>query len=111
MFLVGATVSGIIGLVSPFLLPFVFKLVESIAKQELTKEAKRLIITVLASLVAIIIILAQNNWTGDIKNDLLRTSELFFVNFVAIKGMVNTIYELIVKGIPSIDAELTRLSK
>jgi len=110
VFVVGASVAGIIGVIAPFVLPFLFKLIVKFLGREITKEEKRLITTILAVLVAAAIMGFQYPWTGDIKADLINLAQLFFVNFASVKGMIQFIYESIVKGIPSVDRELEKLS-
>lgn len=100
-----AVVSGIIGLVAPFLLPFVFKLF----KRELSKEEKRTLITVIALAVSITVLGIRWDWSGNFADCLLNFLTYLFVNFVAVKGMVQTVYELIVKGIPEIDQKLSNI--
>lgn len=100
LFVVGAGLSGIIGVLAPFVMPRIFNLVGKIVKRELSKEEKRLTVTVFSVIIAVIVILVQYDWSGDIKADLNNLIQFFFVNFVAVKGMIQTIYELLIKNIP-----------
>lgn len=95
---VSASVSSLIGAVAPFLMPFVFVLGNKIAKRDLSKGEKRTIGTVVAVLIAGAIILTQFAWTGDVKTDAYQFAQFFLVNFLAIKGMVQVVYELVIKG-------------
>ena len=109
MLVVSATLSTVIGVFAPFLMPLIYKVISKINKAELTAESKRLIVTILATLVSIGMILVNFEWSGDIKVDGMKLLEFFLVNFIAIKGTVQTIYEIIIKGIPVIDRGLDKL--
>jgi len=100
LLVLSASVSGMIGVLAPFILPAIFKFLSKITKKELNKEEKRLTVTVFSILIALVVILVQFRWSGDIKADLNNLIQFFFVNFVAVKGMIQTIYELLIKNIP-----------
>jgi len=108
---VGASVSAMIGVFAPFLIPFLYKLIEKVSKKDLTVEGKRLIITIISIFVSMGIMLGSFQWVGEFKLDAMNFAEFFLVNFLTIKGMIQTIYELIIKGIPSIDRVLDKVSK
>lgn len=99
-FLLSAGVSGLIGSVAPFLLPSLFRLLSKLYKREITKEEKRLVITIFSAVIAVILLMVKFEWVGDLREDLNNFGQFFFINFVAIKGMVQTIYELIIKNVP-----------
>ena len=103
LLVLSASVSGIIGSVAPFVLPSIFKLIGKIFKKELSKEEKRLVTTLCSIMIALIVILVQFNWTGNIETDLNNILQFFFVNFVAIKGMIQTVYELLIKSVPTLN--------
>jgi len=108
--LLSAGISGVIGAISPFLIPFLYTCIEKCVKREITTEEKRLVITVISIFVAVAVLGIQFDWVKDFDKDLVNFAQYFFVNFVAIKGMIQTIYELLIKGIPTIDRGLTKIS-
>ena len=99
-----ASLSGVIGSLSPFILPSVFKL---LGKIELNKEEKRLVVTLFSILISVVVILVQFSWTGNIETDLNNILQFFFVNFVAIKGMIQTVYELLIKSVPMLNEKFS----
>jgi len=103
LFLLSAGISGVIGSLSPFILPQVFKLIGKIFEKDLSKEEKRLVITVLSAVIGLVLIIVRFQWNGDLVRDLSNFAQFFFINFVAIKGMVQVIYELVVKSIPALE--------
>ena len=103
LFALSAGVSGAIGSLAPFVLPSVFKLLGKIFKRDLSKEEKRLIITLLSGAVALTLVLIKYQWVESFEDNIGNLLQFFFVNFVAIKGMVQTIYELIIKSIPALE--------
>ena len=107
LLVLSASVSGIIGSVAPFILPSAFKLLGKIFKKELSKEEKRLVTTLCSIMIALIVILVQFNWTGNIETDLNNILQFFFVNFVAIKGMIQTVYELLIKSVPALNEKFS----
>jgi len=96
-------VSATIGVFAPFLIPFLYKCIEDISKKKLSVASKRLVITILSILISAGIILTGFEWCGEIKVDAMNFAEFFLVNFLTIKGMIQIIYELIIKGIPVVD--------
>jgi len=103
LFILSAGVSGAIGSLAPFILPSFFKLLEKIFKKELCKEEKRLVITLLSGAVALALVLVKYQWVESFEENLGNLLQFFFINFVAIKGMIQTIYELIIKSIPALE--------
>lgn len=103
LFLLSAEISGLIGSIAPFLFPFLFKLQEKVLRKELTKSEKRLTVTMISVAVSLIVILSRFQWEGVLENDLRKFIEFFFVNFVSVKAMIQTIYELIIKEVPSLN--------
>jgi len=100
LLIVNATVAGIIGTFAPFVLPFLFNFIEKKIKRTLEKNEKRIIVTTFAVAISVGIILVNFNWETSSFRSLLQ---FFFVNFVAVKGMVQTIYELLIKEIPALN--------
>ena len=58
-----------IGSLAPFILPSVFKLLGKIFKRDLSKEEKRLIITLLSGAVALTLVLIKYQWVESIYRD------------------------------------------
>lgn len=113
---VSSQISALIGVIAPFVLPFMFKWVEKITKKALGREDKRLIITVLSIAISFIIICASFNWVGTVEEIIKNFVLEFSKNFLIIKGVVQTVYELIIKGVviddvAVIDETLTKLAK
>lgn len=102
-----AAVSGIVGLVVPFLLPFVFRLF----KRELTGDEKRLLITLFSFTVSVIVLAFKYDWTGDLMSRISDFAVYLFINFTAFRAMVQTVYDLIIKSFPAIDNKLTSIYK
>ena len=101
-----ASLSGVIGSLSPFILPSAFKLLGKIFKKELNKEEKRLVVTLFSILISVVVILVQFSWTGNIEADFNSVLQ-FFVNFTAIKGMIQTVYELLIKSVPTLNEKFS----
>ena len=107
LLVLSASLSGLIGSLSPFILPSVFKLISKIAKKDLNKEEKRLVVTLFSIAISLVVILVQFSWSGSLERDLNNILQFFFVNFVAIKGMIQTIYELLIKSVPTLDEKFS----
>ncbi len=107
LLVLSASLSGLIGSLSPFILPSVFKLISKIAKKDLNKEEKRLVVTLFSIAISLVVILVQFSWSGILERDLNNILQFFFVNFVAIKGMIQTIYELLIKSVPTLDEKFS----
>ena len=111
IFELGTAISGAIGFVAPFVLPFLFKLLGKIFKRELVKEEKRNVITYLAIAVSIGLIVSRFNWTGSVWENIQDLAFQLGSNFLIVKGMVQSIYEWLVKGLPEVDIFLEEKSK
>lgn len=107
LFLLGAEISGVIGAIAPFVLPSLFTLLSKIFKKDLIASEKRLVVTVLSGIIALVLILVKFQWGGEFKEDLNNFAQFFFVNFVAIKGMVQVIYELVIKNSPILEEKFS----
>lgn len=106
-FILSAGISGAIGSLAPFLLPSFFNLLVKIFKRELAKEEKRLVITALSITIAFVVIIVNFEWTREFKTDIVEFAQFFFINFVTIKGMIQTIYELVIKSIPALEEKFS----
>ncbi len=109
--LVNTGVVGIVSALAPFVLPFLYKVIQKIVKREITKDEKRLLNTALALTISGTVLLLNYQWTGDWKQDLSGFAQFFFINFAIIKGIVQTIYETLVKGIDGVDKLLTKVTE
>lgn len=87
--------ASIIGVVAPFVFPFIFKLF----KRELDKEEKRLLITLISIVVSVVILAFNYNWSGDFKQNIGDFAYLLALNFATFKGSVQVVYEAIIKNI------------
>lgn len=100
--LANSSVSIIVGTILPFLLPFLYKLINKIGKFELNKEEKRLINSIIAVIVAVVVIMFNYKWSGVFKDDFINFCAYFILNFVSIKGSIQAIYEELIKKIEKI---------
>jgi len=107
LFILSAGVSGAIGSLAPFILPSFFKLLEKIFKKELCKEEKRLVITLVSITIAFALIFVKFEWVNGIEANIGNVLQFFFINFVAIKGMIQTIYELVIKNVPALEEKFS----
>lgn len=103
--------SGVLGLLAPFIFPYIYKLFTKIAKREATKEEKRLIISFVSLLIAIGLAAYDFDWTGDIRNRIYEFVVGLFSGFAIFKGAVQAVYELIIKNFPELDKRLEEVSK
>lgn len=108
--LVNTGVIGVISALAPFVLPFLYNLLQKILKREITKEEKRLFNTAIAMTISAVVLLSNYSWVGDWKKDLIGFAEFFFINSAIIKGIIQTIYETLVKGIEPVDTALTKIT-
>lgn len=105
-----AGISGIIGVLAPFVLPFLFSLISKITKKTLKSDEKRLVITLLSVGISFIVICTNFDWVGDWKEVVVRFVTYLSANYLVIKGSVQTIYELILKG-SGLDVKLEKAAK
>jgi hypothetical protein len=99
---------GIVGLVSPFLFPFLFGLITKIAKREITSQEKRMVITATAFLVSVGIVAYFFEWQGDFMSRIWAFIMFLFVNFITLRGVVQSVYELILLNIPGLEERLDK---
>lgn len=107
--LVNTGVIGVISALAPFVLPFLYNLLQNILKREITKEEKRLVNTAIAMVISAVVLLSNYSWVGDWKKDLIGFMEFFFINSAIVKGIVQQVYESLVKGIDSVDKLFTKV--
>lgn len=107
--LVNTGVIGVISALAPFFLPFLYKLLQKIFKREITKEEKRMFNTALAFAISGVVLVVNFEFVGDWKQDIAEFLQFFFINFAIIKGIVQTIYETLVKGIEVVDDTLAKV--
>jgi hypothetical protein len=100
---------GLVGLVSPFLFPFLFNLFSKIAKREVTSQEKRLVITASAFLVSVGVVAYHFEWDGDFMSRVWAFVMYLFVNFVTLRGVVQSVYEIILKNIPGLEERIERI--
>jgi len=48
-------------------------------------------------------VLIKYQWVESFEGNIGNLLQFFYINFVAIKGMVQTIYELIIKSVPALE--------
>lgn len=106
IFVIGTTLGSTIGIASAFVIPTIYKVICKIIKRELTKEEKRDIVTYLAIAVSAGIILAQFDFTGTILQIAIKLLFTFLYFLTTIKGMIQLVYEKIIKANPDLDKKL-----
>jgi len=105
------TFAGFVGLISPFLFPFLFKFIGKLAQKELTVQEKRLVITLVAFLVSIGIVAYHFEWYGAFLERAWAFMMYLALNFVTIKGVVQSVYETIIKTFPVLDEKLEKVAE
>lgn len=100
------TINSIIGFFAPFVLPTIFRLYEQFAKVTLTKEGKRKLITVVSAITAVIVVAITFEWHGLTLQEVGRFLGYNFANFATLKGTIQAVYEVIIKGVPDLDKAL-----
>lgn len=106
IFVIGTTLGSIAGIISAFLIPYLYKLIEKISKRELSKDEKRNVVTWVSIAWAAGIILAQFDFTGTLSHILINLLFTFLYFLTEIKGMIQLIYEKIIKANPDLDKKL-----
>ena len=102
---------GFVGLIAPFLFPLLFKLISKIAKRKLSNQEKRLVITVVSFLVSIGVVAFHFEWKGEFMIRAWAFIMFLAVNYLTLRGMVQTIYELIIKNFPVVEKRLDKIEK
>lgn len=100
-----------IGLFAPFLFPYLFKLVGKWIKRELSKQEKRVLIGFVSFLISLVVVAIGFEWEGELTERISAFIVYIVFNFATIRGVVQTIYELIIKNFPALDEELDRIEK
>jgi hypothetical protein len=100
---------GMVGLVAPFLFPFVFKLFKKWVGREATSQEKRVMISGFAILVSVGILAVLFEWEGSFFERLWAFLLYMFVNFVTLKGVIQSVYELIIKNSPIVEERLDKI--
>ena len=103
--------TSFIGLFAPFLYPYLFKIVGKWSKRELTKQEKRLLVGLVSFLVSLVIVAIGFDWQGELTERIMAFLMYIVLNFATLRGVVQSIYELVIKNIPSLDEELDRIEK
>lgn len=98
IFIIGTAISGTVGFIMPWILPFIFKFFERIFKREITKDEKRDVITYIALGIALTTIGVRYEFSdGTIWQEgfTLIATLLYYLSLI--KGMVQLVYEKIIK--------------
>jgi hypothetical protein len=98
--------SGLIGSVSPLLFPYLFKLASKIAKRELGKQEKRLLVALVSFLIALGFSAYSFDWSGNLQSRAWEFAIQLFTSWAVFQGTVKNVYELIVKNLPELDKRL-----
>lgn len=99
--------SSIVGIISPFILPIIYGLF----KRELSKEEKRLLNTLLALTISVIIAGTFYEFKGNLLDSIGNFLTYLLLNYGTVKGMTQTVYEVLVKSVSRIDVGLSDITK
>jgi hypothetical protein len=100
---------GMVGLIAPFLFPFVFNLFKRWVGREATSQEKRMVITGFSILVSVGILAFLFEWDGTFFERLWAFVLYMFVNFITLKGVIQSVYELIIKNFPIVEERLDKI--
>jgi len=103
--------TSFIGLFAPFLFPYLFKAVGKSLKRELTKQEKRILVGFVSFLISLVIVAISFDWQGELTERVMAFITYIVLNFATLRGVVQSIYELVIKNIPSIDEGLDRIQE
>lgn len=103
--------TGLIGLVAPFLFPYLFKVVSKWLKKELSKQEKRILVGLVSFLISLVIVAMNFSWEGEFVEAVWSFIMYLIINFTTMRGVVQSIFELIVKNIPSLDEKMDKIEK
>ena len=103
--------TSFIGLFAPFLFPYLFKVVAKWLKRELSKQEKRVLIGFVSFLISLVIVAISFDWQGELTERVMAFITYIVLNFATLRGIVQSIYELVIKNIPSIDERLDRIQE
>lgn len=99
----GTSLVSLIGFVIAFLFPLVVKLVQKIAKRDLTSEEKRSVTFILVGIASVGVMIFTWSWNGFSWNEVYKFALALFMQFISGTGTLWTVYNLIIKKIPAID--------
>ena len=100
--------SGLVGLIAPFLFPQLFKLIAKIAKRDLTDQEKRLTIVAVSLVVSLGVVAYNFEWAGSFMERAWAFILYLGVNFVALRGVVQSVYELIIQTFPKLKERIEK---
>lgn len=104
--------SGLVGLVAPFLFPLLFKLYVKIAKRDMTSQEKRLLIVTVSLLISIGVVAYHFEWVGESFLERAWAFILYLgVNFVTFRGVVQSVYEVVIKSLPGVEERLNEIGE
>jgi len=101
--------AGFVGLIAPFVFPFIFKLLGKWAKRELSDQEKRILIVLISFLVSVGIVAADFNWEGEFGERAWAFIMYLALNFTTLRGVIQSVYELIIKNFPSIEKRIAKI--
>lgn len=103
--------SGLVGLVAPFLFPLLFKLYVKIANRDMTSQEKRLLIVVVSLLISVGVVAYHFEWQGEFVERAWAFILYLGVNFVTFRGVVQSVYEVVVKSLPGVEERLNEIGE
>lgn len=110
IFTIGTAISSVVGFIMPWILPFIFKFFARIFKREVTKDEKRDLITYIALGISLTTIGVRYEFgDGTIWQEAFTLIVTLLYYLSLIKGMVQLVYEKIIKA-TSVDAKLEKLA-
>lgn len=103
--------SGLVGLVAPFVFPFLFKLLSKVAKRPITDQEKRLSIVGVSLLISVAVVAYYFEWDGEFMERAWAFVLYLGVNFTTLRGVVQSVYELIIQSFPALKERLNKFEK
>lgn len=99
VFIIGTGLAAGIGFVAAIVMPLLYKLIQKLIKRELTKVEKRDVVTYVAITASMAIIFSRFNFVGNFWEIMTNILFSFLYFLTAIKGMIQLVYEKIIKAI------------
>lgn len=110
--------SSIVGMLAPRIFPHIFKLFKKILKRELDKTDKRNITIVVSIIIAVAIATITYPWKDldfssfvGALNSLWTYLASLFLGYAAMKGAIETVYQLIIKANEDLDKKLEEIAE
>ena len=70
-----------------------------------------MLVGLVSFLVSLVIVAIGFDWQGELTERIMAFLMYIVLNFATLRGVVQSIYELVIKNIPSLDEELDKIEK